>query len=223
MGRKWTKEDELYLSDNFGEVSYQTMAENLHRSVNAVIAKADKMNLGKFLESGDYITFNQLIIALGVDRGGYKMTSWVKNRNFPLRKKRVGSKSFKIVRLDEFWKWAEKNQSLLDFSKMEENILGAEPEWVKRKRKTDFDRNRKYSNAPWTAQEDRELIRLLGMQKYSYTELSGIMHRTCGAIERRCVDLGLKDRPLKADNHVPWTQEQLNMLSDMIKAGYSCQ
>lgn len=38
--------------------------------------------------------------------------------------------TFKIIYLDEFWKWAEKNRSFLDFSKMEPLALGKEPGWV---------------------------------------------------------------------------------------------
>lgn len=75
--RNWTKEEIEYLSDNYGQLSYGTLAKNLNRSCNAINIKARKLNLGAFLECGDYITFNQLLIALGYGKNGnnYKLIS----------------------------------------------------------------------------------------------------------------------------------------------------
>lgn len=151
---------------------------------------------------------------------GYKMKSWVENRGFPIHTKRVGKNSFKVVYIEEFWKWAEKNRDLLDFSKFEENMLGAEPEWVKEKRRHDFEKNRLYIMTPWTEAEDRKLIYLLSQQKYTYAELSKILRRTNGAIQKRVCDLGIKERPVKADNHIKWTETELKLLGELIKAGY---
>ena len=51
-----------------------------------------------------------------------------------------------------------------------------------------------------------------------------MLHRSAGAIQRRCTDLGLKERPVKADNHGPeatWTPEDLELLADGIRHGES--
>ena len=222
QARNWSKEEIEYLQDNYGQLSYGTLAKNLDRSIKAINSMTRRLKLGAFLENGDYITWNQLLLALGITGGsGYMMTSWVRNRDFPIHKKRVGKNSFKVVYLDEFWEWAEKNQDLLDFSKFEEYSLGAEPDWAKRKRKLDYEKSRKYRTTPWTRAEDAELKVLAGMQKYTYAELSKMMNRTCGAIQRRLCDLGIKDRPIKAYNRNGWTEEELASLGDMIKQGYS--
>ena len=220
--RNWTKEEIEYLSDNYGQLSYGTLAKNLNRSCNAINIKARKLNLGAFLECGDYITFNQLLIALGYGKNGnnYKLISWVKNRDFPIHYKRVNENRFRVVYIDEFWKWGEKNQDLLDFSKFEENLLGAEPEWVKRKRKLDYEKSRKYFTTPWTKLEDAELARLVGQHKYTYDQISRKLNRTCGAVQKRLCDLGINDRPVKADNHNCWTDQELIDLGDLIKQGY---
>jgi hypothetical protein len=47
-----------------------------------------------------------------------------------------------------------------------------------------------------------------------------MLRRTEGAIQRRLCDLGVKDRPIKADNHIRWTQDELIQLGDLIKSGY---
>lgn len=221
QARNWTKEEEEYLIEKWGTVSVKTLAKTLNRSENAIIVRKGRLGLGAFLESGEYITWNQLMLALGITGGnGYKMTSWVKNRGFPVHTKRVNNNSFRIIYLEEWWKWAEKNRDLMDFSRFEENVLGAEPEWVKEKRKHDVEKAGKYITTPWTRAEDEKLRRLVAKQKYSYDELSKMMRRTNGAIQRRLCDLGVKDRPVKADNHIRWMEEDFRKLGELIKAGY---
>lgn len=220
--KAWTKEEEEYLIDKWGTLSVKTIAKNLGRSENAIVVRKNRLGLGAFLESGEYITWNQLQIALGkeLSGSGYKMISWVRNRGFPLHTKRVQNNSFKVVYLEEWWEWAEKNRDLLDFSKFEENILGEEPPWVKEKRRHDVEKAHRYIATPWTKTEDDKLIFLVAKQKYTYDDLSKMMRRTNGAIQRRLCDLGVKDRPIKADNHTRWTNEDFRRLGELIKAGY---
>ncbi len=189
-----------------------------------MLVKKTKLGLGAFLESGDYITWNQLLLSIGISGGsGYKMISWVENRAFPVKYKTVKNNRFKVIYLDDFWAWAEQNRHLIDFSKIEENILGVEPIWVKQQRKLDFEKNQKIKITPWTTLEDEKLKRLLKEFKYSYLELSKILNRSDGAIQRRILDLGLKERPIKADNHINWTNEELKVLIDLVKQGASYQ
>lgn len=222
LNRNWTKQEEEYLAENFGTLSVKTIAKNLGRTENAVVVRKCRLGLGAFLENGDYVTWNQFQIAYcgSSSSGTYRMTSWVKNRNFPIHTKRVNKNSFKIVYLEEWWEWAEKNKDFLDFSNMEENILGKEPEWVKAKRKNDIENKRKIINTPWTKAEDDKLCFLLSKHKYTYDDLSKMLRRTNGAIQRRLCDLGINERPVKADNHTRWTEQDFEMLGEMIKAGY---
>ena len=222
QNRNWTKQEEEYLVENWGTISVGTIAKNLNRSENAVVVRKCRLGLGSFLESGDYITWNQLQIALFGNNtsSGYKKISWVRNRDFPIHTKRVNNNSFKVVYLDEWWEWAEKNWDLLDFSKFEENLLGEEPQWVKEKRKHDVEKAYKYIMTPWTKTEDDKLMFLVAKQKYTYDDLSKILRRTNGAIQRRLCDLGVKDRPIKVDNHTRWTDDDFYRLGELIKSGY---
>ena len=166
QNRNWTKQEEEYLVENWGTLSVGTIAKNLNRSENAVVVRKCRLGLGSFLVSGEYITWNQLQIALFGNRtsSGYKMISWVRNRDFPIHTKRVNNNSFKVVYLDEWWVWAEKNRDFLDFSKFEENLLGKEPQWVKEKRRHDVEKAYKYIMTPWTKTEDDKLMFLVAKQ-----------------------------------------------------------
>ena len=221
LRRNWTKQEEEYLIENWGTLSVGTIAKNLNRSENAVVVRKCRLGLGSFLESGEYITWNQLHIALGIGTADvYKMISWVRNRGFPIHTKRVNNNSFKVVYLDEWWVWAEKNRDFLDFSKFEENLLGKEPQWVKEKRRHDVEKKHKYITTPWTKTEDEKLLFLVAKQNYTYDDLSKILRRTNGAIQKRLCYLGVKDRPIKVDNHTIWTYYDFYRLGELIKSGY---
>lgn len=101
---------------------------------------------------------------------------------------------------------------------MEEYALGAEPEWVKRKRKIDF--VCRVKTDPWTSAEDQKLLRMLQLFRYTYTDIAVSLNRTEAAVRRRIYDLGIKERPIKAENR-PWTDEEVQVLVFMYEEGYS--
>lgn len=223
-GRTWTAEEKDYLTEKWGDMTISGIAKALGRTVNAVIMKVNHMGLSPYLESGDYITFNQFLIAVYGSNagGGYKLKSWVKNRGFPIHNKRLDRKTVRVVYLDEFWKWAEKNRHFLDFSKMAPLALGKEPGWVAEQRRKDVKAYSLQRKDPWTSEEDSRLIMLLKQHKYSWAEVSDRMRRSCGAITRRCLDLGIKDRPVAAEGHgknPTWTADDFKALADGIRNG----
>lgn len=221
--KRWTPEEEIYLMEKWGTLSIPTIAKNLNRTVNSIKIRATRLRLGPVLMGGEYVTFNQLMIALtgGSHLYTYQKESWVKKRGFPIHTKKVIESSFKVVYLDEFWEWAKKNRSFIDFSKMEPLALGAEPDWVAQQRKIDSTSCANSCKDLWTSQEDQRLAYLLKQHKYTYAEVSRELRRSVGAIQRRCIDLGLKERPVRESTYNPWTDADLQMMAEMIRQGYS--
>ena len=121
--------------------------------------KVQRLGLGAFLESGEYITVNQLYKALGYGRGSsaYKNISWVEQRGLPVKLKTVRNNKFKIIYIDDFWQWAEANRNFIDFAKMAVGALGKEPEWVKEQRKADQRQLTSFKKTPWSPYEDERL------------------------------------------------------------------
>lgn len=216
----WTKEEEEFLETNWGTLSMKTIAEKLNRTPTAVQIRAVRLGLGPFLEAGDYISLNVLYRALRKESSGsgYTLNQWIE-KGLPIKTKKVKGSSFKVINLDDFWKWAEKNRTIIDFSQLEENILGKEPDWLPEQRRADK-KMAKFKKTPWTETEDRRLRNLLREFKYSYRELSEMLNRTEGAIKRRILDLGYKERPVKMPNHNPWTAEEVNIVIELFNKGY---
>lgn len=222
-GRTWTAEEETYLMENWGTLSVPAIAKKLNRTVEAIKIRASRLCLGPVLMGGAYVTFNQLMIALTgkFHAYTYQKESWVKKRGLPIHRKKVVRNSFTVVYLDEFWEWAERNRSFIDFSKMKPLALGEEPAWVAQQRKIDMVSYATQRKDPWTPQEDQRLTYLLKRHKYSYAEVSRELRRSDGAILRRCRDLGLKERPVRESTRNPWSDADLQLLAEMIRQGCS--
>ncbi len=218
QGRNWTKEEYEYLERSWGKVKLDTMASTLNRSKAGIRIKAQKLGLGAFLDGGDYITVNSMLSAFGSSYS-YKITSWIENRNLPVKYQTVDGCKWRVIQIEDFWEWAERNKTFIDFSKLPRFALGAEPSWVESLRRLHSQHNVKYKKSPWTPFEDEQLKAALKRFKYSYPELAKILNRTEGAIQRRICDLGLKERPIKAENHNLWTTDQYHQLTQCIKNG----
>ena len=211
--RRWTKEEEELLARLYGSRPLDFIAKKLGRTVWAILNKRERLKLGAFLENGDYITLNQLHKAVTGSNGGggYIMTSWVRNRGLPVMEKKVGKCSFRVVRLTDFWKWAEANRAFLDFSKMEENILGIEPDWVKTARRADAKTNTIKRMTPWTKMEDARLTAYIKEGQKTGKEIASLLGRTEGAVARRCKDLGLANPKRNGPHSHNWNVEEMEI------------
>ncbi len=226
MGVKnWSAEEVEYLEESWGNLSVAYIAKRLGRTPTAINIKKDKLGLGPYLDAGDYVPYRKLMQVLGdVNYDVYKNVSWVKERGFPVKYKRIhGKHRFRVVYLSDFWKWAEQNRSMINWASVEENILGEEPAWVKLQRRVDYYGKAIYKgkNTPWTQEEILLLVQLLKQHKYTYIDLVAKLKRNHNAIQRKIYDLGLKERPIQTDSHNYWTKEDVVRLEQMILQGYS--
>lgn len=196
----WTEAEEAYLQDKWGSISVKSLAKNLGRSENAIIVRAQRLGCGAHLESDVRISLNQFMKALygGKNMLGYTSDRLIRN-GLPVKWHRVKKNRFRVIDIEDFWKWAEKNKSLLDFSRFEKYALGAEPDWVDEKRKADYKKLQLHGqhNAAWTKAEDDKLRYLLEKNRYTYSELAQELRHSEGAIKRRILDLGINKKPVR--------------------------
>lgn len=210
----WQKNEVEYLKEHWGAMPIPEIAKNINKSVNAVKLKAFRLGLKRFIHSGEYVTYNQLRLLInGSTQGGWYDTKLLK-AGFPLRYKAAVNYQIKIVYMDEFWAWFKNNRHLIDLSRTHNRTFGYEPAWVDEKRKADK-RAAEYKMTPWTPAEEKLLTELLKELKWGYREISIRLKRSEGAIKRRMLDLNIKLRPLRADNHTPWTEDEIEKVKDL--------
>ncbi|MNW51708.1 hypothetical protein D3C74_292010 [compost metagenome] len=216
----WTKEEFEYLQDKWGVISIKSIATHLNKSINAVKLKAQRSGLGDPRMNFEGITVHQLAKAL--DRGYSVIKIWIKTYGMPVKKKLFCKESrVLVISYSDFWKWAEEHKELMNLSKMEPGTIGPEPEWAKIKRKADQLRSQKsQQSVDWTPAEDQQLAQILKME-ITYPELAIMFNRSEASIKRRIHDMGLKFRPVRLNNHVKYTPEEVQTLLRMAQEGYS--
>lgn len=219
----WSEAEEMYLEESWGVKSIKTIAKNLGRSENAVIVRAQRLGCGAFLEAGDYITLQQVLTELYGERNtSYARTRLVEKYGLPVKTKVVRRCRFLVVNIGDFWNWAEKNKSVLDFSKMEPLCFGEEPEWVKVKRGNDKRQSWDVvpHNTAWTKSDDEKLRRMIKKKQYTYPEIARELRRTEGAVKRRILDLGIQEKPVRIPSK-KWTDQEVETLLDMVDQDFT--
>ena len=155
----------------------------------------------------------------------YTLMRW-EREGLQIKKLRVNDNTFRVVDIEQFWKWASKHRKALDFSKFQENALGKEPDWVKEKRRIDRE-NARYvheKKCRWTCFEDSHL-RFMCERGTTWKELEHEFKRTSAAIRRRIYDLNLP-HPSSRRGHnysTAWKTDELKTLVTLTNQGYSLE
>lgn len=176
-GKRWTPEEDDFLKEKMGKLSIKRMAQKLNRTPIAVRARIYNLGLGRTAEASGLLTVSRLAKSLNVDKS--IVDRWVNSKGLKTIK-RVTSLKQRVNLIDpvEFWKWAEQNKDLIDFSRIEPNAIPPEPEWVKDARKAKPKRSLK----PWTTNEVAKMKQLRRMGK-TYREIAEILGRTKVSVE----------------------------------------
>lgn len=220
--KHWTKKEIEFLEERWGSVSYKSIALRLGRTPVSVKNKAYRLGLADARLAFEGITLLQLANAINVAYSVLKR--WIIQHDFPVKHKTFAMRSkVKVVYYQEFWGWAEKHKWMIDFSRIEKNILGPEPDWVQGKRDADFIKKRmvkKSKSNQWTEEEDNTLKGMLNAHCYTYPEIAERLKRGEHAIKRRIWELGLKARPVRLNNRIRYTKEEVQLIESLVDKGH---
>lgn len=211
--RIWTKQDVDYLEERFGVFSVKTIAKHLNKTPYSVIIKAKRLGLGGVTTASDLLNANQLASSVGTDRK--TVVRWIQKDGLEASKKVLSERAFWRIKINSFWKWAEKHQELIKWTKFEENALGKEPNWVEVARK-------KYALKPkreaekWTIKEDETLKMYWNANKIT-NEIAEILNRSSNAVLKRAKRIGLSKRKIQ----IPWKPIEIETLIQMKMEGYT--
>lgn len=218
--KRWTTKEVRYLETWWGSMSLRGIAKRLDRSTACVRSKATKIGLGAELLHYDGITLSQLSRALKID----DIKHWRNSYGLPAKRKLFGEKQrVWVIDYESFWEWAESNKKLIDFSKLEVNLLGPEPEWVAVKRSLDFEKIKSFSQfyKKWSAREEAELLSLVDQYKFTYPEIAQKLGRSEHSIKGRLRALGVSGRPLKVEGQPRYTKREVALLIELHQKGCS--
>lgn len=184
----WTTEQIDILKSCVGKLTFDKIAKKVGKTPEAVESKLDKLGLANTKIASGLVTVHELAVTLKVD--DKTVRRWIENRGLPAEKKnlRYGNKNgtkrlFTYISIEDFWKWASKHKDLINWYKLERNVLIPEPDWVEKRRKLDY--YKKPARKPWTPQADRKLWKLYYVDGLPQKEIAILMDRTLNSIERR--------------------------------------
>ncbi|MCM1564904.1 MAG: hypothetical protein NC238_02910 [Dehalobacter sp.] len=220
MAKPWTSEQITYFESSWGNKSLKTISKNLGKNEKAVDAWRKRHGYETNTKSHHGIPVHEFAEAMGVCPETI-YDYWIK-KGLPVIKFLPGTRLSKImINLDLFWPWAKLNRKFIDFSKVEKNALGKEPEWVEECRKYDFyDRGKKGWERPWTKEEEDRLVAYLMTMRYTFRQLATLLNRTELGIQNRLYIIGVKYRPLP-ETRREWTLEETEKLIAMVKSNIS--
>lgn len=206
--KKWTEDEECFLCESVGKLTFKKIGIELGRSESSVASKANLLGV-KIVDNQGLLDGETFCRAIGISRQTFEY--WRKAHKFPAKKR----KDFKylMIDLDIFWNWAMKNKKIINWTKFEPNALGAEPEWVDEVRKNNrYNRNKK----TWELDEDEKLKRMI-VKGATYPELSKVLRRSHGSIKRRIYDLYLP-QPARTGKK-RWVEEEITYAVEKLRNG----
>ncbi len=150
--RAWTKEEENVLKEKWGTCTIEKLARDMRRTPESLKIKASKMNLGAMiLNNTEIIVIPEICKIFSISEYMARV-AWPQKGLKIIEVSISENKSYQGVYVDELMNFLEQNQDIWDSKKLEENILGIEPAWLKQKRERD--KNTSYEeHSVWTEEE----------------------------------------------------------------------
>lgn len=218
-GRFWTEEEDEFLKERVGKVSFSALAKNLNRTVIAVESRTEKLGISSTKFESGRLTANELANALGVD--SHAVYRWIKKDDLKATYKSTRKEAkFYLIEVNDFWNWTERNKDKLNFFRIDPLALLPEPDWVEKERKKDYHAIPKKARTKWTQADDERLISLL-KGNYSMQEISVHMNRTEKAIQRRISRLREWGIIPKKKICLRWTEREIQMFLELESQGLS--
>lgn len=211
--RRWTEKEEEMLIARHGTYSLMSTAKRLDRTLQAVQLKLFRMGLTDNKDAFDYVIKRTLADTLKVDSKtiDYFITKGLRVR----RKITCKVKRYNFIAISDFWEWSSENKELINWTELEKNALGEEPEWVdQERRKILLNKRPSKIRGKWTEKEEKKLLSLYNSK--TYKEIAVIMGRTESSVMQKIGKLNGTKRKRKG-----WTIKEIATLKELLKQGHT--
>jgi len=180
MSKKpWRAEEIKLLQALVGQRSVTAIAKELGRTPGAVSNKLSRLGLGATRKQTGMLTARELANKLGVTTK--TVVSWEAYGLKTVTRVTRYKKQFILIKMKNFWEWAEQNKSLIDFTKLSKKDFSTLPEWVSGNIKAARTSVR-YRH--WTTSELKRLHVLIE-KGLTYKQISKLLNRSESSVEKR--------------------------------------
>ncbi len=180
MSKKpWRAEEIKLLQTLVGQRSVTAIAKELGRTPGAVSNKLSRLGLGATRKQTGMLTARELANKLGVTTK--TVVSWEAYGLKTVTRVTRYKKQFILIKMKNFWEWAEQNKSLIDFTKLSKKDFSTLPEWVSGNIKAARTSVR-YRH--WTTSELKKLHVLIE-KGLTYKQISKLLNRSESSVEKR--------------------------------------
>ncbi|WP_050183730.1 sigma-70 family RNA polymerase sigma factor [Domibacillus robiginosus] len=181
--RRWTAEEDDYMIQRYGKQPISFIAKKLKRTPGAVEGRLNRLGIyGGRSNNGDLTTYD-LAAELKVDV--HTVYNWIQKYDMPCYEAVIKTRIFTMIEVQPFWKWAEENKERINWSRVSNNTLIPEPEWVQQQRHCNFMNHLQKENRNWTAEEDARLWQMYYSKGYTQKQIGEIMGRSARGVQRR--------------------------------------
>lgn len=211
--KHWTKEQDKYLIEKFGILSYESIGKSkiIQRTAESVRARAAKLELGDPRFCEDFISKTFLSNTIKAD--AKSVNDWIKNKGLKADKKILTLKVvITRIKLSNFWKWAKKHTYLINWNRFECEALGVEPKWAKKVREEYKKITPVNEGKEWTNEQDSLLDSLYRLGKTT-KEIAKELGRSESGVDRRLSVICVERRKKR------WTKEEELKVKKMLKEG----
>lgn len=216
---QWKYKDDLFLVENWGKMSVIEIANKLNKSYEAVLCEADKLSLKNAKLYSDYISICDLLRHLQGKTDNYNWYSYLlKKYNAPIKSiVFYKKKAVDYIKPNDFFNWYKDHLSLIDIHNYNGKLNA--PDWFIEKANADK-RAYVYNNKrKWTNKEKETILKMIADGK-GYREISITIKRSGCALKRFFRDNNIKVRPIKANNRINWTNEEIGTVKELYLKGY---
>lgn len=217
--RHWTDEEDAQLQETWGRREVNMIAGFMKRTPKSIEKRARQLRLGSGHDADGKLSFNKLLKILKPTSAYDQVIKTLKRCGLPIVEKKYRGRTVRMIDIEKFWKWAEQNKGEINWSKVEPNILGVEPDWVAERRRVDFREYSRGQQRAWTSAEEGYLKQLVTEGK-SMAEITRRLNRTANAIRYRCWCLYLPC-PKQPRQTRLWTIDEVARARKMRADGYS--
>lgn len=228
-GKNYTEDELMYLESSWGVVSVKKIASTLGRSVEAIEAKARKLNLGNPLHCKDFLIAVELEEILGVSRK--TLQKHFQQRGLKHKIRTLKNRKLITVLYDDLVSWLIENPQYWDATKVDRLALislGLDEKIIDRKYKEDKIKEERTT----LTQKDIEKIKKMYKQFITYEGIALALNKEYSTIKWKIHMLSIageleasayKDRLVRVVNreNYGWLEWQDKMLIKEFRNGKS--